>query len=145
VVQTPEGEDDREVLDATHYIVNGEVTHLYLGARSDGISVTVPTRRCIICRSDKARELFSADIDSRTGDGSGSDSDGHSDRHADSDEPEIVADGGTVIESGDIVTHSGEQWRVARSDGARVEIYQLGARSLIVPADTVEPVPEVRA
>lgn len=59
------------------------------------------------------------------------------------DEPELVTDGGIELVSGDDVVHAGEQWRVARSDGTRVEIYQLGDASLIVPIDTVEPVPEV--
>jgi hypothetical protein len=66
--------------------------------------------------------------------------DGHPD-----DELELVTDGGRELVSGDDVFHAGEQYRVARSDGARVEIYQLGTRSLIVPIDTVDPVPEVRA
>jgi hypothetical protein len=56
-----------------------------------------------------------------------------------------VTDGGIELVSGDDVRHAGEQWRVARSDGARVEIYRLGGASLIVPTDTVEPIPEVQA
>jgi hypothetical protein len=61
------------------------------------------------------------------------------------DDQELVTDGGRELVSGDDVRHAGERWRVARSDGARVDIYQLGGASLIVPIDTVEPVPEVRA
>lgn len=115
------GDGDSRTVEAEHYIRSDDGTvSIYLSARSEGIGIQTHVSRCVIDRVESH------------------------DNGGEDQARSLVADGGRELVSGTDVIHAGAQWRVARCDGDRVEIYQLGNGSDIVPISTVEVVPEVQ-
>jgi len=112
-------------------------TIVYLTGKDDRIDFIV-TERCVIARSDRAQRILdehkdNADTDKR---------DGRDEVINAGEDAEIIADGGTIVEFGDIVKHESERCRVARTSSSHAVIYSEDGSEpeTIVPLGDVEAV-----
>lgn len=87
--------DEERTLDATHHIVTDGKVHVYLNERSDGIDATLPLSRCLIARSQEARDALDVDVGGDTN----TDEEPRTGEHA--DEKKLVTDGGSPADDED--------------------------------------------
>ncbi|WP_408959414.1 hypothetical protein [Natrinema sp. 74] len=112
---------DGTVIDAAHQFVNtdGQLA-VYLDTRHQGIDARINLDNVkAVLTSDDAEALL---IDDR-----------ESDR-------ELVADGGTVIGTGDLVNHDNQIWKITRMNEEYAELHAQDASPRVAPLNDVERV-----
>lgn len=112
---------DETVIDAAHQFVNtDEQLCVYLDARDQGIDARINLDNVkAVLTSEDAEALLIGDSES---------------------DRELVADGGKVIGTGDLVNHDGHTWTVARSNAEYVELHAQDASPRVALISDVEPV-----
>lgn len=112
---------DETVIDAAHQFVNtdGQLC-VYLDERGQGIDARINLDEVkAVLTSEDAEALLIGDSES---------------------DVELVADGGKIIGTGDLVNHDGHTWTVARSNAEYAELHAQDASPRVAPISDVEPV-----